>query len=69
MAADLRSDPEVDERLKTSLRFAFDEDKRVLEAIQRNEDKPRQWRRIPLGIDGSSIKMRRIVEEMAARND
>ena len=42
------------------------EDKRVLEAIQRNEDKPRQWHRINLGLDGSSIKMRRIVEEMAA---
>jgi vanillate O-demethylase monooxygenase subunit len=49
--------------------MAFDEDKRVLEAIQRNEDKPRTWRRIPLGIDASSIKMRRIVDEMAATND
>lgn len=62
------ADPVVDERLKANLRTAFDEDKRVLEAIQRNEDKPRQWRRIPLGIDASSIKMRRIVDEMAATN-
>lgn len=60
------ADPEVDERLKAGLRLAFNEDKRVLEGIQRNEDKPREWRRIPLGIDGSSIKMRRLVEEMAA---
>ncbi|CAN5515255.1 aromatic ring-hydroxylating dioxygenase subunit alpha [soil metagenome] len=63
------SDPVVDARLRANLRLAFDEDKRVLEAIQRNEDKPRQWRRIPLGIDGSSIKMRGIVQEMAAADE
>lgn len=62
------ADPAIDSRLKAGLRLAFNEDKRVLEAIQRNEDKPRQWPRIPLGIDGSSIEMRRIVEEMAATN-
>lgn len=62
------ADPAIDERLRTNLRMAFNEDKRVLEAIQRNEDKPRQWQRIHLGLDGSSIKMRRIVEEMAADN-
>ena len=62
------SDPVVDQRLLTSLRFAFNEDKLVLEAIQRNEDKSRQWNRTTLGLDASSIKMRRIVEEMAAAN-
>ena len=62
------SDPVVDERLLTSLRFAFNEDKLVLEAIQRNEDKSRQWNRTTLSLDASSIKMRRIVEEMAAAN-
>ncbi|NDZ16634.1 vanillate O-demethylase oxygenase [Variovorax sp. WS11] len=60
------ADPVIDERLRNNLRMAFQEDKRMLEAIQRNEDKPRQWHRINLGLDGSSIKMRRIVEEMAA---
>jgi len=60
------ADPAVDERLRASLRLAFDEDKRVLEAIQRNEDKPREWSRTRLGLDASSIKMRRLVEEMAA---
>lgn len=60
------SDPEVDARLLAGLRLAFNEDKRVLEAIQRNEDKPREWKRINLALDASSIKMRRIVEEMAA---
>jgi hypothetical protein len=62
------ADPVIDERLRSNLRMAFQEDKRMLEAIQRNEDKPRQWHRINLGLDGSSIKMRRIVEEMAAGN-
>lgn len=60
------ADPVVDMRLRDNLRMAFNEDKRVLEAIQRNEDKPREWKRINLALDGSSIKMRRIVEEMAA---
>lgn len=60
------ADPVIDERLRSNLRMAFNEDKRVLEAIQRNEDKPRQWHRINLALDGSSIKMRRIVEEMAS---
>ena len=63
------ANPGIDARLRENLRFAFNEDKRLLEAIQRNEDKPKQWRRIPLGIDGSSIKMRAIVEEMAAADD
>lgn len=62
------ADAAADERLLNGLRFAFNEDKRVLEAIQRNEDKPREWKRINLALDASSIKMRRIVEEMAAGN-
>jgi vanillate O-demethylase monooxygenase subunit len=60
------ADPVVDERLATSLRFAFNEDKLILESIQRNEDKKRQWNRTALGLDASSIKMRCIVEEMIA---
>jgi vanillate O-demethylase monooxygenase subunit len=62
------ADPEVDTRLLDSLRMAFNEDKQVLEAIQRNEDKPREWKRINLALDASSIKMRRLVEEMASSN-
>jgi vanillate O-demethylase monooxygenase subunit len=60
------ADPEVDARLLKGLRFAFNEDKAVLEAIQRNEDQPREWKRVNLSLDASAIKMRRIVEEMAA---
>lgn len=59
------ADPEVDARLLSNLRLAFNEDKQMLEAIQRNEDKPREWKRVNLALDASSIKMRRIVEEMA----
>ena len=60
------SDPVIDARLRDQLRVAFNEDKAVLEAIQRNEDKGRDWQRIRLGLDGSSIKMRAIVDEMLA---
>lgn len=62
------ADSEFDRRLIEGLRFAFNEDKRVLEAIQLNEDKPRQWNRVNLALDASSVKMRRIVEEMATSN-
>lgn len=62
------ADPDVDARLLAGLRLAFNEDKRVLEAIQRNEDKPREWKRVNLALDASNIKMRRLVEEMAASN-
>ncbi|VTU22250.1 Toluene-4-sulfonate monooxygenase system iron-sulfur subunit TsaM1 [Variovorax sp. SRS16] len=60
------ADPAIDARLMSDLRMTFDEDKRILEAIQRNEDKLQGRRTIRLGIDSSSIKMRRIVQEMAA---
>lgn len=64
--------PELDERLRAGLRLAFNEDKRILEGIQRNEDQPRApdnpWHRIRLGLDGSNMKMRRIVDEMIEEN-
>lgn len=58
------ADAAVDQRLKEQLRIAFNEDKTVLEAIQRNEDKRRDWPRTRLGLDASSIQMRRIVDEL-----
>jgi vanillate O-demethylase monooxygenase subunit len=48
------------------LRLAFNEDKAVLEAIQRNEDKPRDWKPIRIALDGSSVRMRRRVDELVA---
>jgi vanillate O-demethylase monooxygenase subunit len=58
--------PEADAALIAGLRMAFDEDKAVLEAIQRNEDKPRDWKPIKIALDGSSVRMRRRVDEMIA---
>lgn len=57
------SDQDVDERLRANLRTAFDEDKRILEAIQRNEDKPRAWKTIKLALDASSVRMRQMVAD------
>ena len=63
------ADPAIDARLRDGLRWAFNEDKQVLEAIERNEAKTwsRGSRRVNLALDASSIKMRRIVEEMAVQ--
>lgn len=60
--------PEIDDRLKAGLRLAFNEDKRILEGIQRNEDQQRDFHRVRLGLDGSNLKMRQIVDEMIAAN-
>ena len=51
-------------------RIAFNEDKVILEAIQRNEKEPRSSRPIRLAIDAGTIRMRRMVEQMieAERN-
>ena len=45
-------------------RIAFNEDKVILEAIQRNEKEPRAWRPIRLAIDAGPVRMRRMVEQM-----
>lgn len=62
----LPADPATDRRLAAGLRLAFDEDKTLLEAIQRNEVKPRSTRPVKLAIDVSSVRMRRMVDEMIA---
>lgn len=62
------ADTEVDARLVAGLRLAFNEDKVVLEGIQQREDQAREWKRVNLSLDASNIKMRRIIEEMAASN-
>ncbi len=45
-------------------RIAFEEDKAILEAIQRNEKEPRSSRPLRIGIDASPMRMRRAVERM-----
>jgi phenylpropionate dioxygenase-like ring-hydroxylating dioxygenase large terminal subunit len=60
------SDPAIDEQLKANLRLAFAEDKGILEAIQRNEERPRAWKPIKLALDASSVRMRHMVDEQLA---
>lgn len=43
-------------------RIAFNEDKVILEAIQRKEKRPRARRPIRLGIDAAPTRMRQMVE-------
>ena len=45
-------------------RLAFNEDKVILEAIQRNEKEPRTSRPIKLALDTGAVRMRRMVEQM-----
>jgi vanillate O-demethylase monooxygenase subunit len=59
----LPADPEVDRRLLEGLRMAFDEDKVILEAIQRNEDRHPGVRGTLIPGDASSVQMRRMVDE------
>ena len=48
------------------LRGAFDEDKVILEAIERNEKVPRDWKPITLAIDAAPRRMRQMVEHQIA---
>ena len=59
-------DRDVDERLHADFRIAFDEDKTILERIERNETANPQVRRISLAIDAAPRHMRRKVERMIA---
>jgi len=61
-------DAEVDQRLLADLRIAFDEDKLILEEIDRNEQARPDLRGLRLGIDAAPQKMRRVVERMIAED-
>lgn len=58
------SDANTDRAISDQFRVAFNEDKVILEAIQRNEERPRQRRPIRLAIDASPMQMRRMVDTM-----
>ncbi|WP_210208482.1 aromatic ring-hydroxylating dioxygenase subunit alpha [Rhodoplanes roseus] len=58
------SDADVDQRLHEDFRTAFNEDKEILEEIDRVERTRPETRRIGLAIDAAPKKMRRIVERM-----
>ena len=59
-------DPVMGERMNEQFRIAFDEDKAILEAVQRREARPGR-RPVRLAIDKGPILMRRIVAELQAR--
>jgi vanillate O-demethylase monooxygenase subunit len=60
------ADEETNHSLLKDFRITFDEDKTVLEAIQRNELAHPDRRKARIAIDISPTKMRRIVDEMIA---
>ena len=59
-----KSDEATDEAMKQQFRLAFNEDKEILEAIQKNETKNPQRRPIRLAIDASPVNMRRMIDRM-----
>lgn len=58
------SDADTDRAISDQFRVAFNEDKVILEAIQRNEERPRERRPIRLAIDASPMQMRRMIDTM-----
>jgi len=60
-------DPGMGDRMNEQFRVAFDEDKVVLEAIQRREEKPLDRRPVRLAIDKGPNYLKKIIAEMAAR--
>lgn len=57
---------EANEALKGQLKIAFAEDKAVLEAIQREEDRVPDARPLRIAVDKGAVLMRKLVERMAA---
>jgi vanillate O-demethylase monooxygenase subunit len=61
-------DEAVGTEISRQLAFAFNEDKLILEAIQREEDRlAGRQRPLRLGIDGGSLKMRRVISDLIER--
>jgi phenylpropionate dioxygenase-like ring-hydroxylating dioxygenase large terminal subunit len=59
-----QGDKEVDERLHGDFRIAFNEDKEILEAIERQEAAYPDFPKLRLGIDAAAMQMRRKVGAM-----
>lgn len=60
-------DPAVGERMNEQFRLAFNEDKVILEAIQRRESRPHGRKPVRWGIDKGPTLLKRIIAEKAAR--
>lgn len=60
------ADDATNQALSAQFRIAFQEDKEILEAIEINERRMADRRPIRLAIDGSPIRMRKMVSDMIA---
>jgi vanillate O-demethylase monooxygenase subunit len=59
-----KSDEPTTKAMSDQFRVAFNEDKEILEAIQKNEDRPGARRPMRIKIDASPVQMRRIIDHM-----
>jgi vanillate O-demethylase monooxygenase subunit len=59
-----QADEAINRALSAEFRVAFNEDKAILEAIQRNEQRLDGWKRVHLAIDGAPVRMRRMVDKL-----
>lgn len=59
-----KPDAATRDAMKQQFRLAFNEDKEILEAIQKNETANPQRRPIRLAIDASPVNMRRMIDRM-----
>jgi hypothetical protein len=59
-----KSDEATNEAIKQQFRLAFNEDKEILEAIQKNETKDPPRRPIRLAIDACPVNMRGVIDRM-----
>jgi phenylpropionate dioxygenase-like ring-hydroxylating dioxygenase large terminal subunit len=60
------SDEATTAAMSDQFRVAFNEDKAILEAIQKNEERAPDRRPIRLAIDASPVNMRRMIDQMIA---
>jgi len=61
-----KSDDATKDAMKQQFRLAFNEDKEILEAIQKKETANPQRRPIRLAIDASPVNMRRMIDRIIA---
>lgn len=59
-----KADPKLNAALSNEFRSAFSEDKAILEAIHRNEQRLPDRRPIKLALDASPVHMRRMIDQM-----
>src|SRR5690606_42086387 len=57
-------EPEIDAEMNAALAFAFNEDKVILERIQKEEERNPNAERVMLGIDAAPTRMARMVQKM-----